>query len=716
MTKKISSAVIALLFSQLYFSQEKTNSSIKEKQIEEVTITKTKKAVEQKADRTIYDFSEQAHLNSGTTMDGLKKIPGLVVSEMAGMIYQGKSLEVYMDGRPLNLYSDQLTAYLEGLPANSIERVEMITQPGAEFPATSGGAIINIITSRSAKSYLSATYAGGYRFSNYDKFRNKFNNSLTLNSRNKWFGWQLNVGQSYNESEMKSTIDEISKLGNDNIARNQFLRSALTFDLGKDRLLLNYNLSYNNTDRYIDSYALFEGTEIISNDQTTSDNTRNEVVATYQKKFDDRSKKFEVKASYSNNNAGFKQNSHGILPIEIISNSANGSSQDVYNLRVDYAQPIKILDEGKFGVGGDYNQQNFVTNDNIIDNLDYRSKTSAVYSEINAKKNKFDFVFGLRGEYYNIGGTSYDYKNSKYDALTTFDKFKVFPNASVQYNFVPNMVFANINYNKKISLPSISNLNPNNTRYGNSMIDFSGNPNLQPTIFDNFEVKISAMNFAFIGYSLSSAKNQVVQEVSRVGDRISQSSVNVDHLKIHSFNLGVPIPFAIFSKPISEIIKMDVNPDKMNFLYFYTSYEIQELDKIVNPKGYWTYNVSGQFLLPSQVKLNLNYTYLGKGNYYYFYPNKSLYNTFNVNLSRKFDKDRMTLTLFANDIFNTNETNLKTISSVPHVFIRNKSDSRSFGLSFSYKIPTKNKLAKVDQNILNTETPKEDNGGLMNQK
>ena len=65
-----------------------------------------------------------------------------MVSEMAGMIYQGKALDVYMDGRPLNIYSTQLTAYLEGLPANSIERIEMITQPGAEFPATSGGAIL----------------------------------------------------------------------------------------------------------------------------------------------------------------------------------------------------------------------------------------------------------------------------------------------------------------------------------------------------------------------------------------------------------------------------------------------------------------------------------------------------------------------------------------------------------------------------------------------
>ncbi len=120
------------------------------------------KAVEQKADRTIFDFSEQPQLNSGTALDGIKKLPGLVSSDVAGMLYQGKMLDVFMDGRPLNISSNELNAFLEGMPANSIDRIEIITQPGAEFPATSGGAILNIITSKTAKNYLTATYSGNY--------------------------------------------------------------------------------------------------------------------------------------------------------------------------------------------------------------------------------------------------------------------------------------------------------------------------------------------------------------------------------------------------------------------------------------------------------------------------------------------------------------------------------------------------------------------------
>lgn len=698
-----------LFLSAFYFGQETPKKGEdKERAIESVTLIKTKKAVEQKADRTIYDFSEQPHLNSGNTLEGLQKIPGLMVSEMAGMIYQGKSLDVYMDGRPLNIYSTQLTAYLEGLPANSIEKIEIITQPGAEFPATSGGAIINIITSKSAKSYLSATYNGGYRFSNYERFRNKFNNSLTLNSKNRWFGWQMNVGQSYNESETNSTIDEISKLYNDSYHRNQYVRTALTFELGKDRLLMNYNLSNGNSDRYIDSYALFEGTEFLSNDKTDQKNVRHELAATYQKKFKDPSKKLDFKASYSRFNNDFEQSSHGIQPIVTTGNVLeNGSKQNLYNLRVDYAQPIKILDEGKISLGANYDQTDFTAESFNTTNLDYKSKTSAIYAEASATKGKMDFTLGLRGENYDISGVSLNRETQQYENLRPFDKFKVFPNASIQYNIVPKAVFLNMNYNKKITLPSVSNLNPNNNRYGNNNIEFSGNPNLQPTIFDNFEIKLSAMNYAFIGYNMTVGKNQVVQQVYREGDKINQTSINVDQIKNHNFNIGLPVPLAIFNKPLSEVMKMDVNPDKVSFVFLYAAYQIQQMDEIINSKGYWTYNISGQFILPYKVKFMANYTYLTKGHNQFFFPNKSFYNSMDLTLSRKFNKDRMTLTIFANDIFNTNETNLRTINALPNVYIRNKNDTRSFGLSFNYKIPTKNKLAKEAPNMLKQEKTEE---------
>ncbi len=234
MNCKVPLVVAALFFSQTALAQQDKNSGTKEKDIEGVVIVKTKKAVEQKADRTIFDFSEQEHLNTGSAMEGIKKLPGLIATDVAGMMYQGKLLDVYLNGRPLNISSNELTSFLEGMPANSIEKIEVITQPGAEFPASSGGAIMNIVTNKNALKYLSATYSGNYSFTNEDKFRSRTSHSLSLNARNKYFGWQLRVGQNYRESKLFSNQDYLAFTDTDRTSRGAFAKAGLTFDLGMD--------------------------------------------------------------------------------------------------------------------------------------------------------------------------------------------------------------------------------------------------------------------------------------------------------------------------------------------------------------------------------------------------------------------------------------------------------------------------------------------------
>ena len=705
-SKKLLSG-ICILTASFYFSQEKPVE--KEANIKEVIITKTKKAVEQKADRTIFDFSEQANLNSGTLMEGVKKLPGLVVTDIAGMMYQGKILEVYMDSRPLNINSTELTAFLEGMPANAVEKIEIITQPGAEFPATSGGAILNIITSKNAKNYLSATYSGNYTFTNYDKWRSRTNNSLNLNARNKYFGWQLNVGENYRESLLKGNVDDLTNTFSDRIGRGYFAKAAVTVDLGIDRLLLNYDIYHNNNDTYTASIGRFQGNSYESSDAANSFNIRQEAVATYQKRFEDKDKKLDLKASYSNSNNDFLQDN-----LNINKNVLNNRSDlNVYNFNVDYSQALNILDKGKFSIGALAEQQNFETASYGITNLDYKRQTLSAYTEFQTSFKKFDFILGTRAENYDISGITRfdDNGNLVQKDLIPFKKFKLFPNASILYNLASQIKLA-ANYNKKISLPSISNLNPNNTTYQNPNSQVSGNPNLQPTIFDNYEVKLSAFDYAFIGYNVSSSKNQVAQLVTRNGDVIKNSQINIPEMQIHNFNVGLPIPLMLFTKPLSEIMKFNFNPDKINFVYLYAAYQkhvIPDLDT----KGYWMLNANAQILLPKELKLNVNYFYLSpKGNFYYFQPTKPIGNNIDITLSKKFMSDRLSVSLFANDIFNSNVTEVRSIAAVPNVNLSNKYDSRSFGFSVNYKIPTKNKLAKIDPNML--DKPKtESDGGLV---
>lgn len=697
--------LLSMFFLGAIFTLSAQEDPKKAVELNEVAIVKTKKAIEQKADRTIFDFSGQPSLNSGSVLEGIKKLPGLIASDVAGMMYQGKQLDVFMDGRPLNITSNELNSFLEGMPANAIEKIEIITQPGAEFPATSGGAIMNIITNKNAKNYLSATYTNSTNFTSYDHLRWRINNSLLLSAKNKYFGWQLNVGQNYRESAVwtslttkeNNTTSILSITEADRFGRTNFAKSALTFDIGNDRLLFNYDVNYSNNN----SNTLGNGPGFSTNDDSFTDALRQDFVVTFQKKFEDKSKKLDFKFNYNSNQNDFTLNSR-TNNIAILDNA---STQRLYNAKFDYSQPIAFSDEGKISFGGLYEALLFETQNMEIVNLDYQRKTTSAYGELQSKFDKFNFIVGGRAEDYNITG-----KTNTAD-LIPFKQFRFFPNASAQYNF-SNSVYFNVNYNKKISLPSTSALNPNNTNYQNPNIDYSGNPNLQPTIFDNYEAKLSAFDYAFIGYNVSSAQNQVINRVLLTDDVVVNTNINVPQIKIHNFNVGMPIPYMLFTEGLKETMKMNINPDKMNFLYVYTAYQFHQIPEI-KTNGFWMFNLMSQIVLPKDIKFVANFNYImSKGNYFYFIAEKPFNNTLDLTFSKKFFKDQLSVSISADDIFNSNRFVFSSVGTP--LLLANKNDTRRFGFSINYKIPTKNKLAKEDPNLLNKEK-KEEGGNILNQ-
>jgi hypothetical protein len=696
--------ILPALFFVSVFQISAQENTKKAEELKEVTITKTKKAVEQRADRTIFDFANQPSLSSGSVLEGLKKLPGLIASDIAGMMYQGKQLDVYMDGRPLNISSNELNGFLEGMPANAIEKIEIITQPGAEFPATSGGAILNIITNKNAKNFLSATYTNSTNITNYDHLRWRVNNSVLLNAKNKYFGWQLNMGQNYRESAMWSSfINDIpgaprilSTTDSDRTNRTNFVKSAMTFDLKKDRLLLNYDVNYNNNGSDTQS----SGPGFSTQDNSDSKGWRQDAVATYQKRFDDKTKKLDFRFNFNRNQNDFILNTLG-NSMAVLDNS---SDQKFYNFKFDYSQPIAFSDEGKISFGSLHEGLSFQTQNRGVTNLDYQRKTTAGYFELQTKFKSLSFIVGGRAEDYSIFGKA---NNTE---LTPFKQFRFFPNASAQYNFNKS-VFFNLNYNKKITLPSTSALNPNNTSYQNPNLNNTGNPNLQPTIYDNYEVKLSAYDYAFIGYSVSSAKNQVIQRVNLNSNVVTNTNENIPELKVHNFNIGMPIPYMLFTKGLAETMKMNVNPDEMNFLFVYAAYQLHQIPAI-ETKGFWVYNLMSQLVLPSKIKFVTNFSYItAKGNYYYFIANKPFNNTVDLSLSKKFLNDQLSISINADDIFNSNRFVFNSYNT--NLLLSNKMDSRRFGFSINYKIPTKNKLARETPILLNKDK-KEETGIIGN--
>lgn len=690
-------AAVLFTTSLSLFAQDKTTDSIQkaDTEIEEVVVEKKKKAVEKKADRTIYNFADQAHLNSGSLMEGLKKIPGLIISDVVGMMYQGKQLEVYMDGRPLNIYSNELNAYLEGMPANAIEKVELITKPGAEFPATSGGAIINIVTAKNAKKYLSATYSNGYSYTKYTTSRHRFNNSLMLSAANKFFSWQIQAGQSYGESYEKSRLTDagllLSETYSNNINRFYYLKTGLKFDFKKDRLLVNYDINANNNSAYIEAY----GDGFVSDDKSKSLGYYHNVMLTYQKRFEDPQTKLDFRLNYNDNDSDVN------LDSRMFGNPVldNGSDQKFYQFKADYTQDMNFMDKAKLSAGLLAERMDFEAVSFGLENLDYSRSVMAAYSEAQATYKKFDFILGARVESYDIHGTT------SLSNLIPFRETRFFPNATIQYNLMPQ-VFINANYNKKIRLPDTSSLNPNNTNYQNPNVGFFGNPYLDPTLYNNFGLELSAFEYFTIGYSVTAAKDQVITRIISVPTGAANISQNLNEMTLHNFNFGIPIPFMLFSKGLTETLKFDFNPDEINFLYVYAGNQRQVIPGL-DTKGIWNYNLMAQIVLPKKIKLTANYnTSNTNGTYYYYTLKQALYQQFDITLAKKFLSDNLSVSLYVNDIFNTNRQEFGSLGT--DLNYKTKDDTRKVGFSLNYKLPTKNKQAE-ESNLLNNEKKQEQN-------
>ncbi|NDI99795.1 TonB-dependent receptor [Flavobacterium sp. LaA7.5] len=692
-------SVLLLISSLTLFPQnETTKDTIQEMETEldVLVLEKKKKAVERKADRTIFDFSEQAYLNSGSLLEGLKKLPGLIVSDVAGMLYQGKQLQVYMDGRPLNIYSNELNAYLEGMPANAIEKVEVITHPGAEFPATSGGAIINIITSKKAQKYLSATYSNGYSFTDYDKSRHRFNNSLMLSAANKWFSWQIQGGQSYTESYSKSNFYDndivLSENYSDKVNRFYYVKSGLKFDFKKDRLLINYDINTNNNNSYIEAGGL----GFVADDKSKSKYFYHDVTLTYQKRFEDPFTKLDFRFNFNDNNSDFDLNSR-ITDNAILNNNSN---QNFYQFTTDYSQEINFLEKTKISAGAMADLLDFETISFDTKNLDYTRSSLSAYTEAQATYKNFEFIVGGRLESYDISG------ETDTSDLIPFRQTRFFPNGTVQYNIMPQ-VNINANYNKKIRLPDTGSLNPNNTSYQNPNVGFFGNPNLEPTIYNNYEVQFNAFEYFFIGYSVTDANNQIINRIISTPDGAASISENLDEVTIHNFNFGIPVPYMLFTKGLSETLKLDFNPDEINFLYIYAGNQKHVISG-VDTKSVWNINLMSQLILPKKIKFTANYnTSNTGGNYYYYMVKRPLYQQLDLTFSRKFLSDNLSVSLYVNDILNTNKQEFGIVDT--DLLYNNKYDSRRVGFSLSYKIPSKNKLAKEEANILSRDKQQEEN-------
>lgn len=726
--------VLVLLVTGAIYAQEnqeqKKLDSIKKNDIllDEVKVAQKKKYIKVESDKTTISVKDNAMLNGGNSLEAVKKLPGVITSPTGSITLNGRGVAIYIDGSPSSLSGTDLQNYLNSLPANAIEKVELIYNPGASYDANASGSIINIITSSKRLKGINASFNINYNFNKYQKPSPQ----ILLNGKEKNLSWQAMIGYNYIDGENRTSYNQTftafnpdKYLNQENFTlstnRNFYTRIGTNYRLSqKSNLLFNYNLNIANNHNRFDAKTLGENISYFNQGISKDKNNNHELSLQFKTKLDTLGRTFDVVA-YSNlfdRKPTTDSNARDFISNTNFYNYGNNdfNLQNHY-LKYDFVIPFEKLKfsvstGGKFNVLNVENLGNYYVNTPIVNtiNFDYSETNLAFYAEARKKVKKFSFTAGLRFEDFNVERI----------ASTVTDKIKfrntnVFPNLSAIYEMNESINFT-ASYSKKISQPDYNRMDPNNGSVFDQYNTSQGNVFLNPTFFDNYEFKISAMQFVNLGVNYTRAKDAnlfVFSADANATEAISnQTSQQFEQFNTFSAFASFPIPLDYFLKGKEEFKNRMNNIDNMNYIFLNFNYIKSDVKGYSFPysnKPIFNYAAQAQIILPWNVKSTMTYFILPSGNWEIYKITKPI-QQFDISFNRDFMEGKLKLGLHCFDVFNANEINALIAGSNLESNFKQKQDSRTFRLSLTYNFGNL-KLEKENTDI--QVEKKQAGGGLV---
>ena len=170
--------------------------------LDEATVTAEKSAIRLEVDRKSYNVAQDLNNVGASASEALENIPSVEVDQDGNISLRGSSsVEVWLNGKPSGLTSENRGTILEQLPAESIERIEVIDNPGSKYSAEGSAGIINIVLKNDRKAgyygsvQVGANTAGGA------------NASGNINYNSKWVDAYANIGYRHRKDERRKTKD-----------------------------------------------------------------------------------------------------------------------------------------------------------------------------------------------------------------------------------------------------------------------------------------------------------------------------------------------------------------------------------------------------------------------------------------------------------------------------------------------------------------------------
>lgn len=699
------------------------NLSLASSEIEAVVVKGEKSLYENKIDRKVFNVDKSIVSQSGTAVDVLQQVPSVSVDQDGVVSLRGsENVNILVNGRPTLIDKSVL---LQQIQANSIEKIEVITNPSVKYESEGNSGIINIVLKQGTAQGINGTAALNVGTNDNKNEINKYNGSINLNYNpgkyNLFGGYTYRQDNMYFKGNSRRYLFNDTSKFTDNYGDR--MRESNSFRLGLD-YFFNKSLSVgvngsigfgkdignditngNNFNNLNNSFLRW-----YKNEDEKETNSSMEFAAYLTKKFEKDG--HELKIDYSTGSGEEDDDiitGHDTTYIAYATNTYYKTEKKVESskrgnqiISTDYTLPLN--DKIKLELGGKLNirnnQDELLTNNvmskaGVPDSITprdprnsyfykYHEDITSLYSTFSFEIGNFSAMTGIKTEFAN-----YDFDIVQLD--TTINNYF--------FSFIPSLHMVeklnekneiNLSYSRRINRPRGRDLSPV-MDYSNPDIIFSGNPNLKPEYTNSFE----------LGYTYKEEKftlqptlfYRLVQD-RYVRYRAVNPNTKIDTIKVdnipfsNSYGADLAItlqPFRFWNINISGSVYQYVieatqsNPEIKKF-----SYNGKIMSNTILPKGF-------------AIQLSANYrspfvTTQGESDPFYI---------FNLGVKKDLFKGKLTATLNYNDIFNTMKFGMHSRTSIDIGEMSRKRESSVifFGLTYKFgKAPKNNKKQQQREN------------------
>ena len=670
--------------------------------LDEVVVTAERAIMELGLDRKSFNVEKSVAASGGSAEDLLRQIPGITVDLEGNVSLRGsEGVRFLINGRPSGIVGSDPATYLKSLPSASIERVEVITNPGAAFDPEGTAGIINIVLKKKQEDgfNVSVNLNAGTN--------NKYDGNVDLNWRVGKFNSFAGVAGRYDERFFRGLREQTGTLGDSTFSRSfdfngDRVRQSQLFKLGTEYALsplatvaIQGNLQLetgDNNNLRITNFFNSEG-ELDRTQQRTetepSEETDWEVQANYTQNFKQEGRRLTFQAQYSENDEEEIENYDEIIfdafgaPLTTDlqrSPALEGRSQ--FLTQLDYEQSFgdfklttgwrttiqRLEEDAAFQL---FRNQDFLTIDSLSNLFAYDEDVHALYATFGGTIDKITFNAGLRAE------QAYTTSRLLEPNIETFenDYFKIYPSVFVGYAFDDNTTLQ-ASYSRRIERPRAWALNPFVDR-GDPFNLRSGNPFLLPELINSFELNVQQEygKGTFTGGVYYRGLTDIISRITRILDEGVSLSTRANLDKGRDYGV--------------EIITTYRPTQKLDLTISGNAYRTEIIgnsdDENIDQNGYlFSGNVQGSYNLPWDVDAQFTYFYRSPG----VRPQGRIeaIQSLDVGFRKDILNDKASVTLRVTDVFNQRRYRFTTETGGIVTRSEFQRESRILYLGFQYSL------------------------------